>query len=670
MSRLFTFLFLVLFSYVSAQEQSIMMNDSLSLEQLVISSTRAKETDPFTFQNVGLSRIEKINLGQDPVVLIQELSPSIVSYSDGGTDIGNYSQLRMRGIDQSRINITLNGVPLNDMADHGTYFSNFSDFGNSIESIQIQRGAGSTQKGTASYGGAINFESSNIFRPDSKGEVQVTIGSFGTLRTAAEISTGKSENGLGFYGRMTKTETGGYKDNSGSDSYSLFFSGGRVSNSEMLKVTAFSGKTQNGQSYLHVPLDIIQSQPRTNFNDINDVDDFEQHMVQFQYARYMDNNTSISGTAYYNGAGGVFPFSFGGDQYMYGLENNHYGVLANFEKRFSKNLLSIGAHSYLFKRTNFEYITPLVTEPYARDFTDKSEFSAFTKFAYNQNDLSFYINGEIRTLSMDLTGDENFGSDLNIENSWTFLNGSIGVNYALNTNSSTYMSISHTNREPTRSDILNGVDKSESVVDLELGWKYAMNNFSLDANLFLMSFKNEISNIGALEDLSYMEIRQNVDKSSRYGIEGILQYALNSKLSAGMNLAWMNSNIKEYNNGNIIFNDVKHVFAANWTIQPSISYSFTDNMSFRLSSRYVSESFSELSNNEEFVLPSHFVMNAQLNLSVAERLDVSVMLNNIFDNLYFTEGGPIDVDFDGVVEGMGFRIQPPRHFYLMLKYSL
>ena len=657
-------------STIFAQDILTSLEDSLSLEQVVITSSRSSTNDPVTFINVSKKEIEKINLGQDPVVLIQALSPSIVTYSDGGTDIGNYSQLRMRGIDQSRINMTLNGVPLNDMADHGTYFSNFSDFGKSIQSIQIQRGAGSGQRGTASYGGAINFESINIFGDNTNGEAQLTFGSFGTLRTAAELSTGKNSNGLGFYGRMTRTETGGYKYNSGSDSYSLFFSGGKLRDKDMFKITAFTGKTQNGQSYLHVPLNAIERDPRTNNNDINDIDDFEQNMVQLQYAKYANDNTTFDVTAYYNSAGGVFPFSFGGDQFMFALENDHFGAMANVTKQHSNGTWNIGAHTYVFDRINYEYITPLVTEPYTRDFTDKKEFSAYTKYTIDLEKFSLYANAEIRALSMNIKGDPTFGPGEDIDNSWTFINGVIGASFKMDSNNSAYVSLAHTNREPTRSDILNGVENSESVLDLELGWKYSSKLFKMEANLFSMTFNDEISNIGALEALSYMEIRQNVDRSSRYGVETSFWYTPNSNWNAALNLTWMDSNIREYDNGSRVFTNVKHVFASNWIVQPMVSYAFAENSSFSLTGRYVSESFSELSNNEEFILSSHFILNAQLDLFIAERIGASLMLNNIFDNLYFTEGGPIDSDFDGVVEGMGYRIQPPRHFYIMLKYKL
>jgi len=158
--RILSLMFTLFVVSVSAQE-FISSVDSVDIENVIISVSRVADNAPVTYTNVDQAQINEIYIGQDPAVLIERLVPSIVSYSDGGTDIGNYSQFRLRGIDQDRLNISLNGVPLNDMVDHGTFFSNFSDFGNSVESIQVIRGVGANSVGAASYGGSVNFESPN-----------------------------------------------------------------------------------------------------------------------------------------------------------------------------------------------------------------------------------------------------------------------------------------------------------------------------------------------------------------------------------------------------------------------------------------------------------------------------------------------------------------------------
>ncbi len=666
MYRIICLFYLLVPTLLSSQLTSTA--DSLDLENIIIASSRVSREAPYSFQNIDRAQIESIYIGQDPVTLLQRLAPSIISYSDGGTDIGNYSQFRLRGIDQDRLNISLNGVPLNDMVDHGTFFSNFSDFGNSVESIQIIRGTGANSVGAASYGGSVNFESPNLFKESSDHSVQLTAGSFGTLRTSAELSTGLMDQRYGVYARMTRTHSDGYKDNSGSDSYSLFFSTGIKGNDDVLKLTAFAGKTQNGQSYEHVPRSIIDIDPRTNFNNLNDVDDFEQNMVQLQYAKSSGSLDYVL-TAYYSGAGGVFPFTFDGSQFMFGLENDQWGLQVGTTKTFKDMSLSFGVNAYTFDRTNFEFISPFVREPYFRDFTDKDEASVYLKWTKSTNGINLFANVELRHLDMNMTADETIIDPFNMSESYTFFNGSLGLSYDLNDYADIYLSYGETSREPTRSDLLNGVTESERVHDIELGYRYSSNKLKFAANLFYMNFDNEISKIGALVDRSYMEIRQNVPNSLRSGVEIEGSYDINSNIGFGLNLAYLNTSIDEYVDGANTFTDVEHIFAPKWTISPSIHWQITDQIVIDLNSLHVSQSFAELSNNQDFTLPAFTVLNAQLNMTVTDRLTLGVVVNNLFDVLYFTEGSPIDIEFDGIVDEMGFRVQPPRNFYVTLNYQ-
>lgn len=646
-------------------------NDSMDVEQIIISATRSSLNDPVTFQNITAQKIEKIYAGQDPAVLLQQLSPSIVSYSDAGTDIGNYAQFRMRGISQSRINVTLNGVPLNDMVDQGVFFSNFSDFGNSIESIQVQRGVSASNIGVASYGGAVNFESTNVFKGDPSTQLQLTTGSFGTLRTSAEIKTGLMKNNIGAYGRITRTSVDGYKTHSASDSYSIFGSVGYAGKNDVLKLTGFMGKTQNDQSYLPVLLSDINADPKTNYNHPNDTDDFEQELIQLQYSKTIFDDTQIDATLYYGGARGVFPFAIDdATQFVFGLSNDHYGFLSHLTYNMANVTLKTGIQGYKFDRTNFEYVAPDVSNPYDRDHTTKKEISIFGKVNYQLNQISLYGDLQLRSVGLDFEPDQDLGTGLDTEESWFFTNFVFGANYQINKTQSIYASFGRSGREPTRSDIRNGVTEEEYANDIELGWRMNGDRFSIATNLFNMTFNNEISSVGALMERSYMEIRQNVENSRRSGLEIELSYQPSNKLSVDLNAAYMNTNVSEFNNGSQTFTDVEHTFAPKWVFRPQVNYNISNAIGFILSGRRVSSSFMELANIPSFEVPAHTVVNAQVDVKFNKRASMSLMLNNIFDEIYFTDGAPIDLDFDGNVEGPGYRVQPPRHFYLMFTLAL
>ena len=656
--------------YLNAQAEQLAI-DSLDIEEIIIQTTRSSSNDPVTFQNISSRVIEKIYSGQDPAVLLQQLTPSIISYSDAGTDIGNYAQFRLRGISQSRINVTLNGIPLNDMIDQGVYFSNFSDLGNSIESIQVQRGVGASNAGVASFGGAINFESANIFGPSSMTDLQMTTGSFGTLRTSAEVNTGLMKNQMGAYFRMSKTSVEGYKDHSASNSYSFFGSIGLLDDKDVLKLTGFIGKTQNDQSYLPVLLEDIVIDPKINYNHPNDTDDFEQELIQLQYSSSLSSNTRFDASIYYGGARGIFPFGIDDHtQFVFGLSNNHYGLLSHLTFEYGTIKMKGGVQAYNFDRTNYEYISPDISNPYDRDHTSKNEISIFNKLSFDIDDFSIYGDFELRAVDLTFKKDPELGTGMALQKDWLFLNYVTGINYNIGSDQSLYFSFGRTAREPTRSDIRNGVLQEEYVNDLELGWRKSAANWNIGANLFHMSFENEISQVGALRERSYMEIRQNVPKSRRTGLELEFKYIPSGKVSISFNGAYMNTNVREFDNGTEVLYDVSHIFSPDLVLRPQIDVELSERVGVVLSGRHVSASFMELANISSFILPSHTVVNTQFDIDIGKRSSISLMINNIFDEQYFTDGAPVDLDFDGIVEGPGFRVQPPRHFYIMFTVRL
>jgi len=691
-------------SYVGYKSKTVQINSSsnnleivlqpnikTSLRELVVSGTRAGKNDPITQTTVSQQEIEQFYIGQSPSAVLERVSPSIVSFSDAGANIGNYVQFRLRGIDQTRINTTLNGVPLNDMIDQGVFFSNFSDFTNSVESVQIQRGVGTTANGTASYAGSVNFESEDL-TAEPAFEAQLTGGSFNTYRAVGEAQSGEFSNNLAFYTRLSRTLSEGYKDHSGSDSYSLFFSGGYLGENDILKVTAFAGKSQRDQSYLPVLLDDIEDNPRTNNNSPNSTDDFEQELVQLQYSRTVSDELSFNSSLYYGGARGIFPFGLSPtDQLLFGLINNHYGFFSNIDYQQSGLNLKAGVHGYLFRRQNENSIAPNTANPTYQDETDKDEISFFTKGNIRAGNFNFFADVQFRYVDLRFRSDQviSFGGEvpdqINTSRDWLFINPKVGVNYSFNRRSSAYISFGRTGREPTRTDILQGdgsaiteanlasvrnenIVEEEHVNDLEAGYRYRGNTVSFTANYFYMDFENEISLVGALAENSYVPLRQNVPDSYRTGFEFVGDAQLSQKWQARLNAAYLNTNVNRFENASgQVFRDVEHIFAPEWTVSPGVRFDASDTFTFSLNGRYVSESFIELSNDPDFTLPEHFVLDGHVDVNVSESVTFSLFVNNIFDELYFNEGSPVDEDFDGTVEGPGYRVQPPLNAYGQLK---
>ena len=204
--------------------------------------------------------------------------------------------------------------------------------------------------------------------------------------------------------------------------------------------------------------------------------------------------------------------------------------------------------------------------------------------------------------------------------------------------------------------------------DLEVGYRYRGPAASLSANFFYMDFENEISRVGALAQNSYVPLRQNVPDSYRTGVELSGKVRLGDRWTGRLNAVYLKTNVSRFENASSqVFREVEHIFAPEWNINPGIAYRPSGTWKISINGRYVSESFMELSNDPAFVLPDYFTLDGQLDVNFSDNVQFSLHLNNIFDKLYFNWGTPVDVDFDGTVEGPGYRVQPPFNLYGQLR---
>ncbi len=662
---------------------------SRSLEEVVINAIRADQKAPVAQTTVSREEIEELYVGQDALFVLEQKTPSILAYSESGTRLTNYGQMRLRGIDQTRINITLNGVPLNDMIDQGVFFSNFTDFGNSIESVQVQRGVGTSTNGTASYAGSINFESVNLQDSVASAEAQFLGGSFGTYWASGEVKTGLLNDKFSFYTRFTRTSSDGYRYHSGTESYSFFFSGGYFGEKDMIKLTGFTGRTRNDLAYLPVALPDIEADPRTNYVSENDIDNFGQHLIQLEYTRFLGTNTSWVSSAYYGGAGGDFPAGFpdAEDNFMqinYPLYNDHYGFMSYLNQESDNGRWDIngGLHAYTFQRENIEAIIPNYADPYYQDNSQKDEISLFAKASYELGDLILFGDLQFRTVQLELNADESFlGQSADIPTrSWTFLNPKIGLTYELNSRTNFYASFGRSGREPTRFDILGstqintfnlasvqdiGQVQAEYVNDFEGGVRFNNGKLSGQANVFYMQFENEIAPIGQAIPEGFVQLRKNVPNSFRRGVEVDWNYRPFDQLSFSGDVTYMQSRIDEYapEGSDEVFTGVVPIISPEWLVNASMEYRPLNWLTLALSPRYVSESYLEPTNQEGLVLPSYFLLDSRATLFFGKH-SLSLQLNNLFDEQYYSFGQPVAFGEQTVP---GYFVQPPRNFYAILR---
>ncbi|MEX2657028.1 MAG: TonB-dependent receptor [Balneolales bacterium] len=258
------------------REESIsLVPETIVSEDVLVEAFRVDNRTPVTHANLDHDQIRERNLGQDIPVLL-EMSPSVISTSDAGAGIG-YTGLRIRGVDPQRINVMVNGIPLNDSESHGVFWVNMPDFASSLDNIQIQRGVGISSHGPAAFGANVNLQTTTL-QPDPYGEINSSAGAFNTFKNNIQVGTGLMSNGWAFDGRLSSITSDGYMDRASSDLKSFFVSGTRHSDRGLLKLNVFSGHEQTYQAWYGVHESILN----------NDADNLEGYIS----AEFIDEVTA------------------------------------------------------------------------------------------------------------------------------------------------------------------------------------------------------------------------------------------------------------------------------------------------------------------------------------------------------------------------------------------
>lgn len=670
------------------QELRILLVPTISLEQLIIKAVRAEAIDPVTQSTISRREIQREYQGEQPIFYLERLTPSITSFSESGTRSFNGGQMRLRGISQERINITLNGVPLNDMIDHGVFFSNFTDISGSFESVQVQRGVGTSTNGVASYAGSVNFESVNLETQKQGGSIQSGAGSFATSRLNANVSSGMIDNKWAFYGNFSNIQSDGYRDNTSTEGYSFFFSGGYFGDKDLIKINAFDARSKNGLGYLAAAEADLKVDQTINYLNENDKDDFGQRFIQIQHTRLFSDEFSTISTLYYGGATGdyfyTYPDGSGGfDQINYPLNNDHYGLMINANFALNDDLdLTSGVHVYQFDRTNEESISPNFANPYYKETSTKQEFSWFGRADWSSDKLLITADVEFRTIELNIQPDYNFigiAPKGDLVKDWAFVNPRLGVTYRLSEATSVYASVGKTGREPTKIDIFGGFNlgasnfeeaqsdgfEAEFVTDVEAGVKANFQKLAVAANLFYMDFKDEIAPIGEL--LSFgVQKRENIENSYRTGVEMEWAYLPISELSFTGNATFMRSEIESFTDrSGAIFENVQPILTPEFMFNQSTEYVIGNGLSVGLTAQYIGESYLALDNKEDDLLPAAFVMDSFVSFAF-KNAKLKLQINNLLDETYYSSGVPVDMDFDGTNDDQGYFVNAGRNFFLNL----
>lgn len=638
----------------------------------VIGSIRADENTPVTQKTLSLSEIHKFSYGQELPMFLNN-SQSVITQSDAGNYYG-YTYMRLRGIDQTRINFTLNGVPLNEPEDQGAYFNNYVDFTNSIQSMQIQRGVGTSTNGVASFGGSINFQSLSLANKFI--EAEVGLASYNTHRYTLAYCTG-IQNNYSIYARYSDVQSDGYKYHSANDSRSFYLNTGLFYDNDIIKYTGFYGFQKNQMAYLATSIYDIRIDPRTNYLSSNEWDNFKYLFNSVQYITQRIPNIILTSTFYYIRLNGGYDYLYSPDMYNYNLKSNFYGFITNANTKFDDIKLDGGIHINWYERQHNGILKPN-TNLYSNK-GDKNEFSIFGKISYDYYGATFYGDLQFRTVHFKYIPDINSGVNV-APITWNFLNPKIGFLFKLNDNIVYYSSIGYMQREPNRLDMFQGYDnidtynytdvgnlsqvKPEKVSDIEGGIKFTYDDFYFNINGFSMEFQDEIAAVGKYSEIYSLPLRKNVPKSNRYGVEFEFYWKLNEFFSILNNTTLMKAQINTYKTDydSLIYYNVSPLLTPATISNTTFTY---DAKAFEVSltGKYVSQSY--LNNENTVKLPQYYIWDFTLKIPFSYFL-LDFRVNNITDQQYYT-GGYVNINEPGIPY---YFVQMPLNFVGTLKVRL
>jgi len=632
-----------------------------SLEALTITTTRASADAPYAQTTLDRPRLARDYAGQD-VPLSLRTAPSVTAYSESGS-LSNYSYFRLRGIDQSRINITLDGVPLNEPEDQQIYFADFPDLTSSIESAQMQRGVGTSSYGQAAYGGSLNLASRPLTGSARGGAVQLGGGSFGAARGTLELETGLMPSRWAFSGRFSGLRSDGYRRGASNASNGGFVSGGYFGDRDIVKVTASTGLEQNGQAYTAVPDSVLRVDPRNNPLD-GVGDHYRESFATVNYTRLLSSSTSAGLTAYGFDTRGYYDYPSGVEEPLrYRSSSRWGGLIAAAHATRGDVTLDAGAHAMTYSKDHeFDGRPDLEYAPYSNTGY-KSEASAFAKASLALGAVTLYGDLQVRTAEFRYKPTEGYGLS-EASQRWSFVNPKAGLTVRAANGLLLYGSFGTTGREPTRTDLFAGADdvtpddapallpltrvKPEHVNDLELGAQLTRGPVVLSAGLYDMRFRDEIARTGATTPLGY-ELRANVGRSYRQGIEADVQWTVTRTLDLGLNATVSKNRIDSYTDEatGTTYEDVEPILTPAFIGGHRATWHAAPWLALNADGRYQSRSFLAPTGDDRLTAAAFYILDAGVTLfgdrasdvgSWAGRTTVVITGRNLLDRYAYPTG--------------------------------
>ena len=652
-----------------------------TLEEVNVNAIKADKNTPIAFTNLSKKEIQKSNLGQDLPFIIS-LTPSIVTTSDAGAGIG-YTGFRIRGTDPSRINVTINGIPLNDSESQGVWWVNMPDFASSLENIQIQRGVGTSTNGAAAFGASINLQTIGI-NEVAYAKTNNSFGSFNTLKNNIEFGTGVINNKFTFDTRLSKIISDGYIDRAASNLKSLYIQGAYFDKTSILKGIIFSGKERTYQAWNGVPSIYLDTNRTYNsYTYENEVDNYSQTHYQLHYSKNINLNTNINLAAHYTHGQGYYEqeklaqnfINYNLSNIIIGndtisstdlirrkwLNNDFGGITYSLNHKKNKLNLIIGGAYNKYSGQHYgniiwaEYASNGSFEhEYYRNIATKFDNNIFVKSDYQASKKTLvFIDIQLRNIDYKFNGNDVDGSlrTQNIE--LEFLNPKFGLTHNLNKNQILYGSYAVANKEPNRADYVESSPNSrpvhETLYDTEIGYKYTDKRLIFNVNLFNMNYDNQLIKTGEINDVGYFSSK-NIKSSFRRGVEAEGAFKVNEKLNVSANLTISENKVDSFTQyidnwdtwgqSQIFHENSDLAFSPNIIWAAQANYNLNKRTKVIFNSKYVGEQYIDNTSSRERMLNDYLISNLQVDYHFNNYLfkdaKISFLINNLFDIEYIS----------------------------------
>jgi iron complex outermembrane receptor protein len=659
----------------------VLLAKSVMTEEVFVNATRAGEHTPMAYSTVTREEISKNNIAQDIPYLLG-YTPSLVVSSDAGTGVG-YTNINIRGTDVKRINVTIDGVPVNDAESHGVWWVDLPDLASSADNIQIQRGVGTSTNGAGAFGATINFQTTNLNR-EPYAEVNSSYGSYNTSKNTINFGTGLINKKFAIDARLSKIWSDGYIDRAFSDLKSFYISGTMYGETSILKLMIFSGVERTYQAWDGVPKDSLATHRTFNPHSYkNETDNYWQDNYQLHYSKEINGNLSANAALHYTHGQGYYEnlvqnskfSSFNLPNAIFNsdtitstdfitqrwLRNDFYGFTysLNYKKNRITTIVGGGWNQYL--GNHFGNIIWAKTVTYNNDSYqwykgtgNKKDLNTFLKINYSlTNKLNLYADLQFRNINYTIGGfDENL-KDITQNHKYNFFNPKTGFTYNLDEKQKVFASFGVSQREPDRDDFTDAdpgkTPVPEKLFDYEAGYEFHSSKLMLKGNLYYMYYHDqliltgEINNVGAT-------ILTNVPKSYRQGIEIETGIQILENLNWYENLTISRNIIPVFedltDNWDTSLQDKETLKNKTISFSPSIiagsvlDYYPFKNFHISLNTKYVGKQYIDNTQNSERMLKAYLVQNISFLYTIKSKLfkemTCQFVVNNLFDKMYET----------------------------------